>query len=48
MPRAQYPGASEREFYRTTRIEGPKASGTRIELVLLGIVLLLTAVQLVW
>jgi hypothetical protein len=48
MPRARYPGANERELYRTTRIEEPKAQGTRVELVLLAVVLIVTAAQLIW
>jgi hypothetical protein len=47
MPRARYPGASERELYRTTRIDA-KPSGTRIEVVLLTVVLIVTAAQLIW
>lgn len=46
MPRASYPGGSERSFVRA-RLPGP-GKGDQAPLFLLAVVLVLTAVQLIW
>lgn len=48
MPRARYPGASERELFRAAPAERPKARGQATDLLLLAIVLIVTAAQLIW
>jgi len=48
MSRASYPGASERELFRSAPSVQPTKKGSVTELVLLAAVLIFTATQLIW
>ena len=48
MPRASYPGGSDREIFRTVGPTGGKSAGSTTELLLLAAVLAFVTLQLIW
>jgi hypothetical protein len=48
MPRASYPGGSDRELFRSPTFGASKSGTSRTGVILLAAVLVFTAAQLIW